>query len=108
MKISTLKNTKLFQLISQFSEKEHKKLGQFIASPYFNSREEVQDLYRYLFKHRNSKKLVLSKNHLHEQLFPKLIYKDERLRLLMSQLVQLIEQFIICLLYTSPSPRDRG
>jgi len=95
MKISTLKNTKLLQLISQFSQKEHKKLLQFIASPYFNSREEVLDLYKYLLKHRNSKKLVLSKKHLHEQLFPAQTYKDERLRLLMSQLVQVIEQFII-------------
>ena len=95
MKISTLRNTKLFQLIGQFSEKEHKKLLQFIASPYFNSRKEALELYKYLLKHRHSKKLVLSKKHLHERLFPEQTYKDERLRLLMSQLVQLIEQFII-------------
>ena len=93
--LSTIKSTKLIQLISECTSKEQKKLHQFIASPYFNTRKEVVALYAYLVKAQHVKKSSLTKEYLHELLFPNTPYKDERLRLVMSQLVQLIEQFII-------------
>ena len=92
---SKLKNTKLFLLLSQFSEKEHKKLIQFLESPYFNTRKEVVDLYRFWLEQRHLKKGDTKKKDLHQQLFPQKPYKDEQLRLVMSQLVGLLEQFII-------------
>jgi len=90
-----LKNTKLNQLLSQFSEKEHKKLLLFITSPYFNTRKKVVDLYKFWLKQRNTKQGFVTKEVLFQHLFPKTPYKDEQLRLIMSQLVRLLEQFII-------------
>ena len=92
---SNLKNTKLIQLFRQFSKKEHKKLLHFIASPYFNNKQEVLDLYKYLLQQRSLKKEIVTKEKLYQHLFPQTPYKDERLRFVMSQLVQLLEQFII-------------
>lgn len=82
-------------LLSQFSEKEHKKLLHFISSPYFNTRKEVVDLYKYWLEQRNLKKELTTKMVLHQQLFPQKPYKDEQLRLVMSQLVGLLERYII-------------
>lgn len=70
-------------------------MGDFICSDYFNKNEDAKRLYLYLkdlhwnFKHPDLEKAVVF-----ARLFPAEPYRDEILRVLMSKVVKLSEQFL--------------
>jgi len=88
-----LERTKLFQILNRLSKKEIKQLQQFLASPYFNQREDLQQLLSTWEKHRGK---ALSAAKLYQAIYPKRKFKAQELRLLMSYLFRLVEQFLVC------------
>ena len=90
-----LHTSKLFQLLTIIDKKDLKKVGKFLESPYFNATQLVIDLFQFISQLSPKKRNTLTKEQLHLALYPTLSYKDERIRLAMSQLVQLIEQFLL-------------
>ena len=89
-----MNNTKLFLLLSRLSFQEVKDLKKFIRSPYFNNRKKVIALLDIWLK-LNQKKQICTKQLLFQHLYPGDLYKDEKIRLLMSQLGQLVEDFLV-------------
>ena len=87
-----IKKSKLIDLISSFSTSEWKKLGEFIASPYFNKNDLTIKLYNFLDLYRAS--FDLSKEEVFQAVFPNMEYDDKKLSYVMSDLLQLSEQFL--------------
>ena len=87
--------SKLIQLLQTFSTEEWRRFNEFVASPYFNKKEELiifsQHL-RSLAPSFSPKKL--SKQKIFNVIFPKKEYDEKRLSYLMNYLLELAEKFI--------------
>ena len=119
-----MEKSRLNSVFETLSNKELKELRKFVRSPYFNKQEILGPFLDYLVESKSSTQVVPTKEKVFQKLFPQQKYNDVKVRLLMSDLHKLIENFLICqntfshpvhnkiqlsricLLYTSPSPRD--
>lgn len=88
-----LDRSKLFLVLNRLSKKEIKQFEQFLDSPYFNQRADLQLLLTTWEKYRGS---GLSAEKLYQSIYPKRKFKEQELRLLMSYLFRLVEQFLVC------------
>ena len=90
-------DSKLITLLKSLSNEEFKTLKRFIKSSFYNTNEQVSDLYRYIGKYYpkwNSR--MLSKEIVYRQLFPDDIKPNhKRLSNLMSEFSLTVEEFII-------------
>lgn len=86
-----MKNHKLFLLLEHLSPIEQRDLEKFLLSPLLNNRKLALQLFQFLKK----KKETPSKAMLFQHLFPEQTYRDEKIRLAMSQLVKKIEEFLV-------------
>lgn len=93
-KKNSLDNTLVWELMLQLTSKELKSFSLFIASPYFNRRDDLQQLHAHLNKARRKNKPALKKRELFFSLFPNQEYNDQKLRLLISDFLKLLEQFL--------------
>lgn len=83
---------KIFTLIQSFTQKELKEIKLFLASPYYNT----QPLYsNYLDLLVKSKSKAPSKEEIYSRMFPGETFSDIKLRLINSQLLQLVEQYLV-------------
>ncbi len=87
-----MNSTKLSELVCSLSAEEFRKFGEFVKSPYFNRSKRIIKLYGLLKKKQIS---GLSKRAIHDFMFPGESYKDERVRLVISDLVKLLETFLV-------------
>ena len=87
-----LERNKLFLVLNRFSKKEIKQFEQFLDSPYFNQRADLQSLLKTWEQHRGQ---GLSAEKLYQAIYPKRKFKVQELRLLMSYLFRLLEQFLV-------------
>jgi len=85
--------TRLWISIKSLPPRKKSNFTKFLKSPYFNQREDLCLLYEEL-KFAIEKEKDLSKESLWQSLFPKKNYNGSQLRLLMSYLQKLFEQFI--------------
>ncbi|MEM0994111.1 MAG: hypothetical protein AAGI49_13820 [Bacteroidota bacterium] len=85
-------NSKLFLVLSRLSKKEIKALKQFVASPYFNQRTDVQLLLAAWEQHR---KVPLDAQSLFQKIYPRRRYSVADLRLVMSYLFKLVDAFLV-------------
>jgi len=92
---SLISSTKLFQVFTLLEEKEYKKVGKFLESSYFNVSKTALLLFQIIVRITPKKRASLTKEQLHSHLYPSKLYKDERIRLAMSQLVQHLEQYLV-------------
>lgn len=84
-----MQNSQLSQLIQSFSSLELREIRKFLASPFFNTRADLVQLFDFLAENREA-----SKDAAWQHLLPAEPFDDQRLRLLMSYLHRLLEQFI--------------
>ena len=84
---------KLFSILSELSEAKQGQLADFIASPYFNKSKQIKVYYRLLLEHAPSFSTI-DKEKLFFQLFKIKPYDDQKMRLLNSRLLKLVEQFL--------------
>ncbi len=88
-------SSKLISLLKTFDSVEIKLFTEFLASPFFNKKTEVIDLYGYLKKHAPHFPIKrIEKQAVYKAVFPNQPFNDKRLRRLMSSLLKLAEQFI--------------
>lgn len=89
-----MKGSKLLDLFATLTSRERKRFGDFVRSPYFNKREAVTGLFDYLDRHapRFSER-ECSKEGAFKAVFAGR-YDDQRMRLLMSELLELLKQFL--------------
>lgn len=90
-----MKNSRLFQVLKALSPTQHNAFARFLASPYFNSREDLIHLHAFLQPYVAEGAEALSKAAVFAQLFPKETYDDTKLRLTMSYLNKLLEKFLV-------------
>ncbi|MEL6945223.1 MAG: hypothetical protein AAFO82_21435, partial [Bacteroidota bacterium] len=79
-------------VLNRLSKKEIKQFEQFLASPYFNQRADLQRLLTTWNQHRGQ---PLAAEELYRLIYPKRKFKLQELRLLMSYLFRLLEQFLL-------------
>ncbi|MEM6267903.1 MAG: hypothetical protein AAF998_00630 [Bacteroidota bacterium] len=87
-----MKKTKLLKLWQSLSERERKRLAQFVRSPYHNQHRDVIALCDWLIEAENPAEAT--KTDAHATIFPGETYTDLRLRHVMSYLVRLIEDMV--------------
>ena len=90
-----MKQTQLTDLLNTLSNKEIQQLKKWIASPFFNKRKDVVQLFEFYLWYQKKNKEAPSKEQVFEHLFPKQLYDDHKVRLAMSFLKKLVEQFLI-------------
>lgn len=86
-----MKNHKLFILLKHLSAIERRELEKFLLSPSLNNRKLALQLFQIIKKQKG----LTTKENIFPYLFPKQKYKDEKMRLAMSQLVKKIEEFLV-------------
>lgn len=87
-----MKETLLFQAITTLDKREIREFKKFLASPYFNQREDVAVLFVFLAEAKP--KAILNKENAFVAMFPKeKKYDDHKVRLASSLLLQLLENF---------------
>ena len=89
-----MKNSKLIRVLRTFSSKERREMERFLLSPYFNKREDVTRLYRYLIEQLKENQEIKSKEEVQHHLFPGQAFDIVSFDLLMSYLFRLVRQFI--------------
>ncbi len=91
-----MQKSKLFEFILKLEEGQWERLNQFLRSPYFNTRQEVIQLFDFLFENRTeNRSKELTKKAAHESIFPNTSYDNQKVRHLMSYLKTQIENFLI-------------
>jgi hypothetical protein len=81
----------LYQVVRSFSVVEKREVRKFLTSPFFNQRQDLNDLFDVL---SNSTR-ELDKESAWKALYGELPYDDQKWRLLMSYLHKLLEQYIL-------------
>jgi len=90
-----LENSKLINLLRTFSRVELRELHDFVRSPFFNKKKQVTELYNYLKKiapHFPPAKI--EREHVYKKIYGNEKYNDTLLNHVMSDLFQLVEQYI--------------
>ena len=89
-----MKNSKLIRVLQQLNSKELRRLEQFLASPYFNQRQDVQQLFHALLPFLPAEADVPDKKTVYHLLFPQQAFDLQGLDLLMSYLYRLVTTFL--------------
>jgi len=82
-----------WQLIAQFTTSERREFREFLASPFFNKRADVQLLYKKIEWHLNKGRSV-DKQTLYKDTFNQTEYNDQQFRLVNSYLYRLATNYI--------------
>lgn len=90
-----MKNTFLAQLIQSFSQTERKEVENYLHSPFFNQRRDLQQLFHYLAECLHDLALVPTRKQVFQKIFPNEPYDDQQLRLLSSYLLRQLEQYLL-------------
>lgn len=91
-----MSDTKLFKLVQVLLPSELMDIERYLAVPFINTNSDVVTLFSKLRKfHPGMDSPELTKERLYRKLFGKQPYNDGKMRKLMTQLTQLIEQYLI-------------
>ena len=86
-----MQNSRLTELISSLDKKEVKEARQFLASPFFNHRTDVRQLYELVVANNGN----LTKEEAARSLFPKNEYDPQQVRFVMSWLQKRLEEYFV-------------
>jgi hypothetical protein len=86
-----MQNSRLIALLNTLSKPEVRELRKFLASPFFNRREDVPRLFGYLAGRSGRPP---EKEQAFAHVYPGQPYNDQQMRYLMSWLLQAIEQYL--------------
>jgi len=90
-----MKKSRLYEVFDRLTKQEIRELRKFVQSPYYNQQESICQLLEYLVACKYRLKLDPSKEKAFKIIYPKLAFNDVKVRLLMSTLHKLIEQFLV-------------
>jgi hypothetical protein len=89
-------NSLLLGLLTTFTKKEWRELDRFIRSPFFNTRTEVISFFEGLTEGWWWTGIEPDKQKLFKRVYGKEPFSDQKVRLLMSDLLRLAEQYLVC------------
>lgn len=88
--------SKLIEIFSALDPTNQRALGKFVRSPFHNRREDVIELYDYIYHHRDLEdREALRKEATFLALFPNKKYDADQIDYLMSFLLKVVEQFLM-------------
>lgn len=91
-----MENSKLISILRCLSSKQIKQFADFVRSPYFNKKEEVAKLYETISRYYPQfDAAAVDKERIFAATFPHTPYDEKELGYWMSDLVKLLEQFIV-------------
>ncbi|MEM1320228.1 MAG: hypothetical protein AAGG75_08225 [Bacteroidota bacterium] len=90
-----MKKSRLITVFYTLSGKELRELSKWVRSPFINQQESIVHLFDYLTECRQQLQLVPSKAQAFGKVFPDQAYQDVKLRLLMSDLLKIIERYLV-------------
>lgn len=90
-----MEKSNLYLVFSALNKTEIRQFGDFVRSPFFNKRQSLIDLFDYLSATNTKSKKIRSKEAAFAKIFPQKAYDDQKMRLMMSDLLKLLEQFFI-------------
>ena len=94
---------KLFKVLNTLESRERTRFSHYLSTPFFNKRTDVKLLYN-TWLEMHGKPFTIREYW--GRFYPEQEYAVKTWNLLTSRLFKLLEDYIACLLYTSPSPRD--
>jgi hypothetical protein len=89
-----MNNSKLINILYTFSSKEKRHCRDWIACPVNNQRQDVCDLYDFLWE-MDLKEHYLTKHLAWASIYPKAAYKDGKMRQIIHRLLNAVEGFLI-------------
>lgn len=89
-----MEKSRLFQLLSRLGKRDFRQMKKFVRSPFFNQRQDLIDLLSYLEDCISSAKNIPTKEEVHAHLYPASSYDAQQIRLVMSLLYKLVEQYV--------------
>jgi len=90
-----MKDSRLYELFDALSRKDIRQLKKAVASPFFNQRQHVADLFHYLVRCKYERKSVPDRREAFACLFPTRVFDDHKLRLSMSLLLKVMEKYLV-------------
>ena len=88
-------NFVLYELLMTFDKTELRRFGKFVRSPFFTHRSEMERMFAFLAKCRYRNESLPDKAQLFKKAFPGKVYDDLLLRATMSDLRELMEEFLV-------------
>lgn len=89
-----MQNSLIWELIRQFSTQEVRDFRRFMKSPYFNTRLDLLDLFDYLIRFKDESEVLPEREVVFASVFPNKKFATKDMRLLLSYLFRLLEQFL--------------
>ncbi|HFA49331.1 MAG TPA: hypothetical protein ENJ95_09975 [Bacteroidetes bacterium] len=90
-----MKNTLVWQIVGSLTVSEMREVKLMLESPFFNKREDLRKLFDCLQKAKRTGKGVLSKEAVFRETQPEGAFDDQQLRLLLSYLFKIMEQYLV-------------
>jgi len=91
-----MKENNLIHLLKNLNNTEFRRLKKFLQSPFFNTNEQVTALYMLLKKYYPTFDAPsLTKQKVFKKLYPTLSYSDNKMRLLISDLKLVVEEYLV-------------
>ena len=90
-----MKKSKLIEVFTSIEKKDLRELGKFVRSPFFNQQQQLVQFYDLLHESITDLKLIPAKEKIFKKIYPGEVYNDVKIRLLMSDLGKIIEQYFI-------------
>lgn len=96
-----MKNSQLINVFLGLNGKEKRAINKVVVSPFFNQRQEVIDLWRYLVDHSKEGSPAFRKKQIFDSVFPGKAFDDKLLRHVSSWLLKCIEEYLAYTIFKS-------
>ena len=90
-----MEKSRLIVALKSLQPKDLKQFNAFVRSPFFNKNQQLILLCDYLVQWHRKQSGALDKEDLHRIILPDAPFHDQKVRLAMSGLLKLLEQFIV-------------
>ena len=90
-----MKKSRLYSILLTFSPKDQRELSDLVASPFFNKRPQLPVLLRYLLQCINKNTIEPQREQAFKKMYPKEKFHDPKLRIAMSDLLRLTEEYLV-------------
>lgn len=88
-------NSKLILLLKSFSNKEFREFSKFVASPYFNQKQEVNTMFEAIRKARPDFSIKkIERKYIMKKVFPSEVYSEKKYKYISNLLLKLAENYI--------------
>jgi hypothetical protein len=102
-----MENSLLITALERLDKKERKQFDLWVNSPFFNQRKDVSLAYQYLSECLWNSNITPDKSSLFNQLYPNEPYNDHKVRIVMSFINKLLEQFLQYQIFTEDESRGQ-